>query len=85
MATPKTRYSATFADGLTITRESHRAYTHAWRTPHGTGFSRGLANAQSSARALNTVYRPRDGRRKLVGPIDPIEVVVVSIVPRRTA
>jgi hypothetical protein len=27
----KTNYSATFADGSTITRKSHRVYTHAWQ------------------------------------------------------
>lgn len=53
------RYTATFADGSTITRASHRTYTHAWRATFvrwdksvgtKTGFAASLVLAGQAAR-----------------------------------
>lgn len=54
-----TKYTATFADGTSITRKSNRGYTVAWRATWTsvdgracteTGFSATAQNAQASAR-----------------------------------
>lgn len=55
------KYSATFANGITITRTSDRAYTHAWlvtfnvgdndRPGQSKGFASSEANADKAARA----------------------------------
>lgn len=65
------RYTATFADGFLLSRNSKRTYSHAWRlvcadgaVPH-TGFAATADGAEKSGRALLRYYK---GSRVEVAP-----------------
>lgn len=89
---PKTKYTATFANGDVLTRSSDRVYTYAWRiTASHESYEpytmRGFAATEGLARRAANACRPakfNKAKRRTMAykELDSCEIVPCSVVER---